>query len=141
MSSRRGFLGWFLGTSAGAMCASVIYPVMRYLVPPDIPEATTSLVVAGKVGELKPNESKIFRFGNTPALLVRMPDGNFKALSATCTHLSCTVQYKPESHYIWCACHNGVYDMSGKNVSGPPPRPLEEYKLNVKGDEIVVSRA
>jgi cytochrome b6-f complex iron-sulfur subunit len=141
MSSRRGFLGWFLGTSAGAMCASVIYPVMRYLVPPDIPEATTSLVVAGKVGELKPNESKIFRFGNTPALLVRMPDGNFKALSATCTHLSCTVQYKPESQHIWCACHNGVYDMSGKNVSGPPPRPLEEYKLNVKGDEIVVSRA
>jgi cytochrome b6-f complex iron-sulfur subunit len=41
---------------------------------------------------------------------------------------------------IWCACHNGVYDLSGKNVSGPPPRPLEAYDVHVRGDEIYVSR-
>ncbi len=42
---------------------------------------------------------------------------------------------------IWCACHNGRYDLTGKNVSGPPPRPLEEFHVNVRGDEIIVSRA
>jgi Rieske Fe-S protein len=50
------------------------------------------------------------------------------------------VQYRDEKQEIWCACHNGVYDLNGKNVSGPPPRPLEEYKVNVKGDQLVVSR-
>lgn len=139
-SSRRGFLGWFLGTSVGAMCVSVLYPVVRYISPPDVPEPTTSRVVAGNVGDLKPNEGKIFRFGGQPGLLVRTDDG-YKAYAATCTHLNCTVQYKPDVKQIWCACHNGFYDLQGQVVSGPPPRPLQEYQVNVAGEEIVVTRA
>jgi len=50
------------------------------------------------------------------------------------------VQYREEKQDIWCACHNGIYDLNGKNVSGPPPRPLELYRVNVKGDQIVVSK-
>lgn len=139
--SRRGFLGWFLGTSIGAMCASVMYPVARYISPPDVPEAQTSRVVAGREGDLKPNEGRIFRFGSVPALLIRVEDGSYRALSATCTHLNCTVQYRGDLQQIWCACHNGFYDQTGKNVSGPPPRPLEEYKVHVADGDIVVSRA
>jgi len=138
--SRRGFLGWFLGTSVGAMCASVLYPVARYISPPDVPEAQTSRVVAGRVGDLKPNEGKIFRFGSLPGLLIKTEDGGYRAVSATCTHLNCTVQYRSDLKQIWCACHNGFYDLAGKTVSGPPPRPLDEFKVNVAGDEIVVSK-
>ena len=140
MASRRSFLNWFLGTSVGAMCGSVFYPVLRYLVPPDIPEAPTSRVVAGRETDLKPNEGKIFPFGSQPALLVRTADGNYKAFSAACTHLNCTVQYRSDLKQIWCACHNGVYDLNGKNAGGPPPRPLDEYKINVQGGEIVVTK-
>ncbi len=139
-SSRRGFLGWFLGTSIGAMCASILYPVTRYISPPDVPEAQTSRVVAGREGSLKPNEGKIFRFGSVPALLIRAEDGSYSAVSATCTHLNCTVQYRGDLKQIWCACHNGFYDLTGKNVAGPPPRPLEELKVNVADGDIVVSR-
>ncbi len=138
--SRRGFLNWFLGTSLGAMAAAVLYPLARYVSPPDVPEAQTERVVAGKEGDLKPNEGKIFRFGSLPGLLVRTAEGEYKAFSATCTHLNCTVQYRGDLKQIWCACHNGTYDLHGKNVSGPPPRPLEEYKVNVANGEIVVSR-
>lgn len=142
MATRRGFLEWFLGTSVGALFGAVLYPVIRYLSPPEIPEATTSRVVAGKEGELKPNEAKLFRFGSQPGLLVRTADGSYKALSATCTHLNCTVQYQSDTKQIWCACHNGLYDLSGKNVSGPPPRPLEEFQLHVApGGDIVVSKS
>jgi Rieske Fe-S protein len=123
------------------MCASVVYPLARYIIPPDVPEAQTSRVVAGHEGDLKPNEGKIFRFGDRPAILVRLPEGGYRALSATCTHLNCTVQYRPEQKNIWCACHNGVYDLKGQNLSGPPPRPLEEYVVNVAGGDIVVSRS
>ena len=138
--TRRGFLGWFLGTSVGAMCVSILYPVARYILPPDIPEAQTSRVVAGRVGDLRPNEGRIIRFGSQPALLVRTEDGGYKAFSATCTHLNCTVQYRGDLKQIWCACHNGLYDLTGKNAGGPPPRPLEAYAVNVAGGEIVVSR-
>jgi cytochrome b6-f complex iron-sulfur subunit len=139
-ATRRGFLGWFLGTSVGAMCVSVIYPVARYISPPDVPEPATSRVVAGTTGELKPDQGKIFRFGGRPGLLVRTNDG-YKAFSATCSHLNCTVQYKGDTKQIWCACHNGIYDLNGQVVSGPPPRPLEEFQVNVTGDEIVVTRS
>ena len=60
--------------------------------------------------------------------------------SATCTHLSCTVQYRDDLHEVWCACHNGMYDLNGRNVSGPPPRPLESFEVQVRGEEIYVRR-
>jgi Rieske Fe-S protein len=139
-AGRRGFLNWLLGTSIGAMAVSILYPVARYITPPDIPEAQTDQVVAGHEGDLKPNQGKIFRFGSRPALLVRTEEGQYKAFSATCTHLNCTVQYKADSRQIWCACHNGIYDLAGRNVSGPPPRPLDPYQVHVANGEIVVSR-
>jgi Rieske Fe-S protein len=140
VATRRRFLNWFLGTSLGAMCASILYPLARYIIPPDVPEAQTSRVVAGREGDLKPNEGKIFRFGDRPAIIVRQADGRYRAYSATCTHLNCTVQYRGDLKQLWCACHNGFYDLNGKNVAGPPPRPLDEYAVNVSGGEIVVSR-
>ena len=139
-ATRRGFLNWFLGTSVGALCVSVFYPVARYISPPEIPEAESARVTAGHEGDLRPGEAKIFRFGNTPGILIRTPEGNHRAFSATCTHLNCTVQFRGDLKQIWCACHNGFYDTAGQVVSGPPPRPLEEYAVNVAGGEIVVSR-
>jgi Rieske Fe-S protein len=57
-----------------------------------------------------------------------------------CTDLNCTVQYREDLHQIWCACHNGLYDLAGRNVSGPPPRPLESFEVHVQGEDVVVSR-
>jgi len=139
--TRRGVLNWFLGTSVGAMCVAVVYPIARYISPPDVPEAQTSRVVAAQEGELKPNEGKIFRFGNQPGILVRTEDGAYRAFSATCTHLNCTVQFRGDLKQLWCACHNGFYDLNGTNIAGPPPRPLEHYQVNVANGEIVVTKA
>ena len=66
-------------------------------------------------------------------------EGEYKAFSAVCTHLSCTVQYRPDLGHIWCACHNGHYDLAGKNVAGPPPRPLTEYPVTLSGENVIVS--
>ena len=123
------------------MAAFVAYPVVRYLIPPTTPEAATRRVVAARRDELKPGSFKTFPFGGRPGILIRSADGTYRALSAECTHLGCTVQYRGADRNIWCACHNGVYDLDGRNVSGPPPRPLERYDVHVVGDEIVVERA
>jgi Rieske Fe-S protein len=138
---RRNFLNWFLGTTAGAFVVAVLYPLSRYLVPPRIEESTAHTVTLTiKPQELKPNSGQIFRFGSQPAILIDTPTGELRAFSATCTHLGCIVQYRPDLSQIWCACHNGHFDLNGKNVAGPPPKPLEEYAVNVKADQIVVSK-
>ncbi|MGE5853979.1 MAG: ubiquinol-cytochrome c reductase iron-sulfur subunit [Deltaproteobacteria bacterium] len=140
-SSRRNFLNWFLGTTAGAFAISVLYPLSRYLIPPQVEESSSRTVTLSiKAQDMKVNSGQIFRFGSQPAILIDTPAGELKAFSATCTHLGCTVQYRSDLSQIWCACHNGHFDLNGKNVEGPPPKPLEEYAVNVKAEQIVVSK-
>lgn len=138
---RRSFLDYLLGTSALATLGAIFYPILRFMSPPLIVESAENSVVAAKVSELPPNSGKIFKFGNKPGILVRTATGEFKAFSAVCTHLDCIVQYRSETKQIWCACHNGQYNLSGKNIGGPPPRPLEEFKVNTRGDDVVVTRS
>jgi Rieske Fe-S protein len=137
---RRKFVEFILGGGVLATIVAFLYPVLRYLVPPKTLDLGGDSVLAGRVGELKPNSGKIFRFGNRPGLLVRTAGGEYLAMSATCTHLSCTVQYRDDLQHVWCACHNGHYSLTGKNISGPPPRPLELFETQVRGDEIFVRR-
>ena len=137
---RRECLDYLLGTSVVATLAAIVYPIIRFLIPPAETESAQNSVVAAKLSELEPNSGKIFKFGTKPGILVRTPSGELKAFSATCTHLDCIVQYRPDMKMVWCACHNGQYNLSGQNIGGPPPRPLEEFQVNTRGDEIVVSK-
>ncbi|HSD52441.1 MAG TPA: Rieske 2Fe-2S domain-containing protein [Candidatus Methylomirabilis sp.] len=140
-SSRRGFVNILMGSGFGAMAVWMLYPVVRFLIPPKGGEPTiASVTLPWKPAEVKTNSGRIFKFGSQPGILVKTPSGELRAFAATCTHLNCTVQYREEKQDIWCACHNGIYDLNGKNVSGPPPRPLEGYKVNVKGDQVIVSK-
>jgi Rieske Fe-S protein len=137
---RRSVLNWLLGTWSAGVVGAIVFPILRYLVPPDIPEATTLSVKAGAASTLKPNSARIVPFGSTPALVVRTTTGELRAFDGTCSHLACTVQYRPDLEHIWCACHNGHYDLNGKNIAGPPPRPLTVFEAHEQGDEITVSR-
>ena len=140
MRSRRDFVDWLLGSWLVGVFGSVLYPITRYLVPPDVTEAAPPSVVAGKAADLAPNTGKIVPFGTSPVILVRTTGGEFRAFSATCTHLSCTVQYRTDLEHIWCACHNGHYDLTGRNIEGPPPRPLDRYDVVLRGDDVVIVR-
>ncbi len=140
IEQRRSFLKYLLGGSFIAWLVAVLYPVFAYLKPPKVGEIEVSTIKVGKVNDFSPNSGKVVRFGNKPAIIIRKPDGNFVAFTAICTHLACTVQYRPDLGLIWCACHNGKYDLNGKNIAGPPPRPLEPYKVVLRGDDIYITR-
>jgi len=140
-AGRRKFLDILLGSSVVATMGAILYPIFRFMVPPQIVEASQNSVIVGKLNEVPVNSGKIFKFGSKPGIVVRSATGELKAFSAVCTHLDCIVQYRPDTKQIWCACHNGQYNLNGKNIGGPPPRPLEEYVVNVRGDEIVVTRS
>jgi len=138
--SRRSFLDLFLSGGVLALFGAVLYPVVLYLTPTPVAESAATSVVAATLSELKPNTGKIFRFGTKPGILLRLPSGDFRAFSAVCPHLQCTVQYRADLENIWCPCHNGHFDLSGKNLSGPPPKPLEAFEVTVRGDDVIVSR-
>ena len=141
--ARRSFLHYVLNFSLASGVTSLIgilfYPVLRFINAPQIRESEASSIVAGKLKDFSGNSGKVVRFGSKPAIVVRTAAGDIKAFSAVCTHLQCIVQYRPDMERIWCACHNGQFDISGRNVAGPPPRPLEEYNVAVRGDDVIVS--
>lgn len=139
-TDRRGFLDWLLGLSAVGTVIAVVYPVLEYVFPPPQPKGrATGAVLAAKVGELPPGSDKVFPLGSKPAIVIHTPDGKWRAFTAKCTHLSCTVRYRSDANIIHCPCHDGRFDLTGKNIGGPPPRPLAEYTVVVKGDEVYVA--
>lgn len=138
--TRREFTKLLLAGGVIGWAGSVVYPIISYLRPPKVPEDNVQSVKAGSAAAFPVNTGQIVKFGRNPVILVREESGDFRALAATCTHLGCIVQYRGDLKQIWCACHNGIYDLKGRNVSGPPPKPLDEYVVNVVGDEIMVSK-
>ena len=138
--NRRTFVNLFLGGSLLGTVVSFLYPLVRYLIPPRQNEASVKRVLAAKAGELAPNSAKFFRFGSTAAVLVNTSDGQLRAFSAVCTHLTCTVRYEGDTETLFCPCHNGRFDLAGNVISGPPPRPLESYDVEISGGDITVSR-
>jgi Rieske Fe-S protein len=147
---RRNWLLHGLQVSVAATLAAVFYPMIRFVRPrPATSSGALEVTAPYRVNELKADAEghwpPPFNFGGKPCLVVRTPDGDIKAFNAVCTHLDCTVEYRQANGDIFCNCHNGVYDLHGGNVSGPPPRPLESYQVNLGAgkpgqEEIIVSR-
>jgi len=138
--TRRQFLLGGLVSSLSAFAALFLYPVLRFIVPPPVPESKQNSIKAAAANELKPNSAKVFAFGSKPAILVRQANGEYRAFSAVCPHLQCTVQYSADQKLIWCACHNGKFDLNGRVISGPPPNGLEVYEVGISGEDVIVSK-
>lgn len=133
VSERRRFINWFFGTSFGALMLSVIYPIARFVSPPHVPEPGTAETEAGATDdpEFREKGFKIVRFGAEPVIVVRAAENDYRAFAATCTHLDCVVGYQKDRNRLWCNCHGGAYDLTGRNTAGPPPRPLTAFKVNL----------
>lgn len=98
---RKKFLDFIIASSFLTVLASILYPILKFVFPPKLSETSQLQVNVGKVDEIPLNSGKIFRLGTKPGILVRKVDGSFVALSATYTHLGCTVQYRPDIGHIW----------------------------------------
>lgn len=138
---RRGFLA-VMGGLAVAWFAAVAYPVFRYLSPRPPPDPFAqggkALVQGVAPAEVaRPNQGKNGMYGGRGVVVFRDPGGVLKAFDSKCTHAGCNVQFQGDR--IYCNCHGGTYDLEGRNVAGPPPRPLTPLKAIVEGDAIYVA--
>jgi Rieske Fe-S protein len=129
--TRRRLVGLLLGTSFAGWLATVLYPVLRYLSPlQETVSADEAEVDERAKAEIAAAGFAIVALGTERVLVLRDPQGKLRATSAKCTHEGCTVRYKADEAIIWCACHNGRFDLDGRVISGPPPRALAVYRTS-----------
>lgn len=130
---RRRFLNSLLGVGAVGTLVAAFVPVFRYLKP--LPMAVGSAIVRltrTQLGALRGKKrSTIVRSETKKIIVFDDEKASVRALNAVCTHEGCLVQYLPDQDIIWCACHNGRYDIDGRVISGPPPKPLDQYAVQV----------
>ncbi len=89
--------------------------------------------------DLPTNSSKKFKdLRGKDLLIIRTGEREVKALSTVCTHLGCKVFWQQDKNRFFCPCHDGVFDPDGKVTSGPPPRDLETYQVELDGDNVYI---
>lgn len=137
--ARRDFLGYAIKGSAAALGVMAIYPAIKFVQPMESTAPTT--VRVGKAAKFPHGAGRMVMLGSVPVLVIRMDDGSFRGFVALCTHLNCIVAYSEAHKQIECHCHNGVYSLDGKNISGPPPRPLKRVAVEVVQGVVTVSEA
>lgn len=108
-----------------------------YLMPPMKPPKFRKILLAS-VRQIPSNTSFIAQgiLGNK--IIVVEDKGTYRAFSGQCPHLGCSIYWREQERDFFCPCHNGYFTKEGKVVSGPPPRPLTEFKIEVEDESIFV---
>ncbi|MHC4118448.1 MAG: QcrA and Rieske domain-containing protein [Planctomycetota bacterium] len=134
---RRSFLGRASAIVGAGFLAQVVLPLWRYLFPgmsrePDKVEFTQDMLV--QLNALGAGECFRFKWGGVPGLALRARDGELRVFKGVCTHADCNVAWRSGENDFFCACHDGRYDEFGRNIEGPPPRPLTRLFVTFEGN-------
>ena len=132
--TRREFCN-FLGLTSAALFVGAAGFAGKAAIDSRRTETFAPLKIEGAEG-LMPGTSLNFHYPTEKdsAILVRSLDGSYHAFGQKCTHLSCPVYFDRDHQRLECPCHEGAFDaQTGDVLHGPPPRPLDVVKLDVRG--------
>ena len=130
---RRRFLQWIGQWSVVAAVVTQFAGVVRAFVPRVLYEPSKKFKL-GKPSEYP--EGVTFVPGHR--LFVVRERNQFHVISATCTHLGCTVEWNARQDEFDCPCHGSKFKADGMAFAGPAPRSLAWYPLSVSGDGFLV---
>jgi cytochrome b6-f complex iron-sulfur subunit len=133
---RRRFLNFFLTLLGLTAVGSFTYALVRYIAPAGQKAKLKQIIL--KKSEIPIGDAKDIAVGSTPVMVINRSGMGFIALSRVCTHLGCLVDYDKAQKRIVCPCHGAIFDLDGNVLSGPPPRPLPKFPLQVEGESIVI---
>ncbi len=137
--SRRSFLNklWMLlGGLAFAETIALVFAFFKPRKPRSNAEDTQKIVIAGPVENFLPGTVSAFVRGRF--YLSRLEDGGFLAMSARCTHLSCTVPWASAENRFICPCHSSEFDIRGEVANPPAPRALDLYQIVIENNVLKV---
>ena len=145
--NRRDFIKLTTIGVGGVIAAGVGLPAIDYLVDPALRSGKTDAwIPLGKIESFPTGKPTLAMFTRSKVngwektvtsygvFVLRKSDTEFFALSNKCTHLGCHVNWNSDRNEYICPCHDGLFDIHGKVLGGPPPRPLDSYS----GDQIKV---
>lgn len=133
------------------MAAVVAIPAAAYLLIKPKSSASDNLVEIADLSGLplgKPQEVLFTRTRidgwkqvqeKTSTWLVKDQAGQVTAFAPTCTHLGCAYHWEAEAKSFLCPCHSSVFDISGKVMSGPAPRPLDRLTVQIEDGKVLVN--
>jgi len=148
---RRDFMSISTFTIGGLIGLGITIPAIRYLVGSALQEheemdwirlGSTSKVEIGTPTLFKVNIQRqtgwIVNEEELSVFVLTENNRDFIALSNICTHLGCRVRWISEQGQFFCPCHNAIFDKDGEVVTGPPPKPLDQYQVKIEDDQIYV---
>jgi len=148
---RRDFMSITTFTIGGLIGLGIMIPAIRYVVGPALQEqeekdwirlGSTSKVEIGTPTLFKAKIQRqtgwIVNEEELSVFVLTENNRDFIALSNICTHLGCRVRWISEQGQFFCPCHNAIFDKDGEVVTGPPPKPLDQYQVKIEDDQIYV---
>ena len=136
--SRRRLIGYAWIGAAAIVVGELIFGTLAFLWPRRKGPKVETVFIAGKLSDFKVGQLTPFR--RERAFILRTERG-FLAISAVCTHLHCIVNWNEMHKKFECPCHGAKFNELGEVLEGPPPRPLDLYKLQFVAGNLVVDRA
>jgi menaquinol-cytochrome c reductase iron-sulfur subunit len=150
ITARRKFLSR-ISLALGAIGAALIgVPVVGFLLAPLFESVARQWRGVGAVAKFQEGQTVEVKFedaspvawagvtGQTAAWLRRDTGDRFVAFAVNCTHLGCPVRWLKDADLFMCPCHGGVYYKDGTVAAGPPPRPLVQYPVRVRGGQVEI---
>jgi menaquinol-cytochrome c reductase iron-sulfur subunit len=151
-STRRSFYIAAIYGIWAAITAALGLPAFVYLLFPPKAAKESEWVEVGDVTTLTPKSpvEMTFRYNRTDgwkissekstAWVVKQPDNSVVAFGPQCTHLGCAYHWDDGKNEFICPCHNSLFSMDGKVISGPAPRPLDRYQTKIDGQKLLLGR-
>lgn len=133
---RRQFLGMAWAASLIGLFGQAGMGLFQFFKPRIEPGAFGGKVVAGQVDEFEPGTVSHIQTGRF--YIARLPDGGLLALWHRCTHLGCTVPWREDEGVFLCPCHSSVFNPVGEVLSGPAPRPMDLFPIELVEGQVVV---
>jgi len=149
--TRRDFIKTAVAFIGGLIGLTVGIPTLAYLLTPSLRKnEEDAWINLGALDEYSLGIPRLFQFTRTKVngwertgvsygvFVVRQDEKNVRVFSNICTHLGCHVNWHPEVQNYISPCHDGHFDILGNNISGPPPRPLDEFVTKIENGSLFV---
>lgn len=149
-SSRRRFHLGVIYTLMGGIGAALGIPAAGYLLVPGQARKQDDWIEVTDIAKLPSGrpEEIVFRRNRkdgwktfsekTSAWVSKKPGGQIIAFAPSCTHLGCAFHYDEKSKNYLCPCHTSTFDLEGRPLAGPAPRPLDRYRTRVEGGKLLL---
>jgi menaquinol-cytochrome c reductase iron-sulfur subunit len=138
-----------LGTQvvAGGVTLALAVPIVGFIVSPLFRRQQVVERKVGNIADLTGPDPQKFMVTfpqnawpvpevSVAVYVVRVGDG-YRVLSNVCSHMQCPVRWASDLGQFLCPCHGGLYDRTGLNVGGPPPKPLPEYVHRIDSNGVI----